>query len=249
MNAELEIQAPVVVEMTASTLTLNLLQRFILRSQGESIWLPLVAQRLIAFLALRDRPEPRMHIAGILWPDADDHHASANLRSTLWRIGQTRLPLLSSTDGALGLRPDMTIDLRNAYSLAHALLDPATPLGDLRLGSASCLREDILPCWCEDWVLIERERFRQVRLHALETLCYRLADDGQISEAIETGLAAVASEPLRESAHRALIKVHLLEGNRVEAVRQFTACKNILREELGVDPSAELSEAIGAMAR
>jgi DNA-binding SARP family transcriptional activator len=69
-----------------------------------------------------------------------------------------------------------------------------------------------------------------------------------MAQAIEAGLAAVAGEPLRESAHRALIRVHLQEGNRVEAIRQFTACKNILRDELGVEPSAELCEALGGIA-
>jgi DNA-binding SARP family transcriptional activator len=245
MNVELQVHAPTVVETTTETLTLSLLQRFALRDQRESICLPLVAQRLIAFLALHDRPQSRFHVAGVLWPDADDHHASANLRSTLWRVNRVGFPMFASADGDLRLRPDVTVDVRSAYVLARQILDPASPPEDPPFGSTSCLGEDILPDWCEDWVLIERERFRQVRLHALEALCLNLADGGFMTQAIEAGLAAIAGEPLRESAYRALISVHLQEGNRVEAMRQFAACKKVLWDELGVEPSAELSKMLG----
>jgi DNA-binding SARP family transcriptional activator len=244
MGVDLQIRAPDPRETTGQNLALGLLQRFDVRTDGEPIWLPLVAQRLIAFLALHDRPQSRMHVAGVLWPEADDHHASANLRSTLWRISRIGPPLLSSVDGSLRLRLDISVDVRDAYSLARRLLEPASAPCDPTLESTTSLREDVLPDWYEDWVVIERERFRQIRLHALEALCYRFADAGLMAQAIEAGLAAVASEPLRESAHRALITVHLREGNRVEALRQFTACKIILRDELGVEPSPELSEVL-----
>jgi DNA-binding SARP family transcriptional activator len=89
-------------------------------------------------------------------------------------------------------------------------------------------------------VLVERERFHQLRLHALEALCDRLITAGRYGEAIDAGLAVVAAEPLRESAHRALIKAHLAEGNHGEAYRQYQLCREILRDELGVEPSNAL---------
>ena len=82
--------------------------------------------------------------------------------------------------------------------------------------------DDLLPDWNEDWVLIERERFRQARLHALEALCDRFSEAGRMMPAIQAGLAAVTADPFRESAHRALIRTHLREGNRSEALRQYS---------------------------
>ena len=96
---------------------------------------------------------------------------------------------------------------------------------------------DLLPGWYEDWVVTEREHFRQLRLHALEQLCEQLTDDGRFGQAVEAGLAAVSGEPLRESAHRVLIRAYLQEGNRAEAIRQYSACRDVLRRELGIDPS------------
>jgi len=74
-------------------------------------------------------------------------------------------------------------------------------------------------------------------LHALENLARRLSAVGRHSDAIQAALAAIRLEPLRESAHRTLIEVHLAEGNRSEAHRQFQRCRRLLRDELGVEPS------------
>src|SRR5215207_2972089 len=96
---------------------------------------------------------------------------------------------------------------------------------------------DLLPDWYDEWIAVDRERLRQLRVHALEALCERWTAERRFGEALEAGLAAVQVEPLRESAHRALIGMHLAEGNVVEAVRQYETCKRLMARELGVRPS------------
>jgi DNA-binding SARP family transcriptional activator len=96
---------------------------------------------------------------------------------------------------------------------------------------------DLLPEWDEDWVVLDRERFRQLRLHALEAQCERLSAAGRYGEALELGLAAVEAEPLRESARRAVVRVHLREGNAVEALRAYAVYERLLEAELGLQPS------------
>ena len=99
----------------------------------------------------------------------------------------------------------------------------------------------------EDWVLVEREHYRQIRLHALERIALELAAEGRFGRAAETALAAVATEPLRESAHRALISIHLAQGNRSEAIRQYCIYRRILREELDIEPSSQMEQLVGAV--
>ena len=99
------------------------------------------------------------------------------------------------------------------------------------------LAGDLLPDWCDDWVLDEREGLRQTRLHTLETLARRLGASGRHADAIQAALVAIRLEPLRETAHRSLIEIHLTEGNWSEACRQFQRYRKLLREELGVEPS------------
>src|SRR5437867_4028183 len=68
------------------------------------------------------------------------------------------------------------------------------------------LHEDLLPDWYDDWVALERERLRQLRVHALEQLCDRLLVAERFGEATEAALAASRTEPLRESPQRLLIR-------------------------------------------
>ena len=58
-------------------------------------------------------------------------------------------------------------------------------------------------------------------------------------------MAAVAAEPLRESAQRALIRAHLAEGNRSEALRQYRSYESLLRDELGLEPTSDLKALVG----
>jgi DNA-binding SARP family transcriptional activator len=66
----------------------------------------------------------------------------------------------------------------------------------------------LFPGWYDDWVLLERERLRRLRLHALEVLADKLVREGRYGEAVQATYAAVRTEPLRESAHRAVVRVH-----------------------------------------
>ena len=231
----------VVLESAATTLRIDVLQGFEATDRGRVIPLPLVSQRLLALLALSDRPQTRVHAAGVLWPDADERHASANLRSALWRLSSIEPPLVVR-DPSLRLSPGITVDVRTAYALAARVLEPVAPLADLGPDPTAWFVDDLLPDWNEDWVLIERERFRQARLHALEALCDRYSEAGLMMPAIQAGLAAVTADPFRESAHRALIRAHLREGNRSEALRQYSSYRRMLDEELGIEPTAALSE-------
>lgn len=99
---------------------------------------------------------------------------------------------------------------------------------------------ELLPGWYDEWVLHERERLRQLRLHALEGLSALLVEQRRHVAALEAAFIAVRLEPLRESAHRAVVAVHVAEGNVCEAIRHYDAYRVLLDRELGVEPSERL---------
>jgi len=226
---------------TGAHTSLSLLNAFELRCDGEPVALPISAQRLLAFLALHERPLLRPFVAGTLWLDADDERAGASLRSSLWRLNRSGHRLVEATTMQLGLAPGIDVDLRRSFALAQRLLDGTAGADELD-SAEERLDGEVLPDWYDDWLLFERERFRQLSLHALEALADRLVAAGRLTRALGAALAAVRGEPLRESAHRALIRVHLAEGNRAEALRQGELCRRLLRERLGVDASPQLDQ-------
>ena len=219
---------------------LSLLGSFELVCARSRVHLPMSCQRLVALLALHDRPLLRLYVASVLWLDSPEDRAYANLRSALWRLHRCAAVLVDAVGQELRLSPRVAVDLREAEAAAHRILEVGE-LDEARFEAAQ-LNDDLLPDWYDDWVLLERERFRQVRLHALDTLCERLTTGGRLEEALEAGLSAVAAEPLRESAHRAVIRVHLAEGNTAEAIRHYRLCRRLLKDQLGIEPSRRMQE-------
>ena len=117
--------------------------------------------------------------------------------------------------GTLSLARSVRVDVRELTEWAQRMLDPRSEADAATVPDVG-LRGELLPGWYDDWVLLERERLRQLRMHALEALAEKLADAGRYGEAVQAAYAAVVAEPLRESAHRAVVRVHLVEGNLAE---------------------------------
>ncbi len=218
---------------------LTLLRSFALHVDGTAMLLPGGIQRIVAYLALAGRPVGRMRLAGTLWPETSDARAAANLRCGLWRLRQTRLPVVESFSDQIELNQSVSVDVRTATEEARQTLDSQSAEVPERV-DCRMLMADVLEDWYDDWVQIEREHFRHLRLHALEALCHRLLVADRPVDAIQVGLAAVAGEPLRESAQTMLIKAHLAEGNRYEAIRQYRSYCAVLKRELGLEPSPDL---------
>jgi DNA-binding SARP family transcriptional activator len=220
-------------------LRLTLLGRFELSAEGRPISLPWRCQRLIALLALRQSPVTRTCVAGTLWPEVTEERALTNLRSTLWTMPKLDPPVLVVTAHSVTLTPQVAVDYEEAREFADVLLGQEGTCDEASMDEGA-LFADLLPDWSEDWILVERERFRQLRLHGLEALCNRLTQAGRHGRAVYVGMAAVEADPLRESAHGILIRAYLAEGNRSEAVRQYRVYSTLVREELGLDPSPQI---------
>ncbi|WP_211267028.1 AfsR/SARP family transcriptional regulator [Nonomuraea candida] len=218
---------------------MRLLKGFALVVGDTRVTLSSGAQRLLAFLALQDRPRTRTYVAGTLWPEATAARANANLRSSLWRALRTGHRVIEASAHEMALATNINVDIHDAVTRAHRLLDASCRCDDiLNRQTRDDLSADLLPEWSDnEWVLIEQEQYHQLRLYALEAMAKRLTVEGRHGEAVAAALAAVRAEPLRESAHRVLIDAHLAAGNRAAAQHQYEQCRRILLDELGLEPS------------
>jgi DNA-binding SARP family transcriptional activator len=218
------------------SVSVTLLGGFRLRVGRKDVELVAGAQRLAALLALRGRMS-RSRLAGTLWPDTTEQRALASLRTGIWRINTTTPRLVACSAGMVDLDAAVRVDVRELVDRALKLMRDDAPQG----GSWNHLPEDdgeLLPDWEDEWLVDDRERLRQLRLHVLETLAGRLATEGRFGLALELALAALRSDVLRESAHRSVISVHMAEGNVSEARRAYATCCEVLERELGIAPTA-----------
>jgi DNA-binding SARP family transcriptional activator len=223
---------------TTCLVELFLLDTFALRGRGQPLQIGASGERLLALLALHGRQASRRTVAGKLWPEKPDDRAAGNLRSVLWRMPPG---LIETTGTHLALAVHVRCDVVEFVARARRLIDGIVAPADL---NHELYGADLLPNWSEDWVAFERERIRQLRIHALDALSARLTEAGRYSDAIAAGLTSVAAEPLRESAHRMVISAHLAEGNCSEALRQYERFRALLAAELELEPSPQLIELI-----
>jgi DNA-binding SARP family transcriptional activator len=246
--AEVRTQPNVQSDEPGEPVRLRLLGGFDLRIGDQIVTLPLNVCRMIALLAVRDRPLTRTGLAYVMWMDTTRSRATANLRSTLWKLGPQRDQLVQCDGDRLWLVPHISVDLTRVVAQAKRLISPAADLApdDMNVDE---LTDELLPDWDEEWLNDEREQLRQLRVHALEALCCRLGDEGRGAEAVCAGQAAVAAEPLRESAQRVLIGAHLAEGNLSEARRQFEIYRRLLWESLQLSPSQQMTRLLAGALR
>ncbi|MFI9150217.1 BTAD domain-containing putative transcriptional regulator [Streptomyces sp. NPDC053367] len=215
---------------------MRLLGQFRLELGTEPVELCRNGQRLLAFMGLRQRVS-RTVLAGTLWPEVTEGHARGSLRTTLWKLPRAEPPLVRCRGDMLLVTPALHVDVHDLTRTALAVVQGTGPALDALPPPDLLTGEDLLPGWDEDWVLLERERLRQLRLHALDTLADALVRQDRPALAMEAAWASVRAEPLRESAHRAVVSAHLAEGNIGEALRHYEAFRRLLEEELGVEPS------------
>ena len=208
---------------------------------GRPVKMSLSAQRLCVLLALHGG-QRRSYLAGMLWPDVRDGQALTRLRCALSRLRRQHDGLIETDGQTVALHPSVRVDVDELRAVARDVI--ASRIDPERL-SAVCERlvdpPELLLGWYDDWVLQERDRINQLRLRALEALVDQLLEAGQHPAAFEAASAAIRLDPLRESTHRALMRVYLAEGNPALAGRQVKQYREILRAEVGSDePTPEM---------
>ncbi|MFY1670505.1 AfsR/SARP family transcriptional regulator [Plantactinospora sp. WMMB334] len=229
---------------------LLLLDGFNLLHDGVPVVVPRGLQRIIALVGLRPGAT-RAHLAGLLWPDTPEERAMSSLRTALWRLRQEgSCPVLTAGD-TVRLDPQVRLDIDDLVRAADRVRDDGDPRWATKIRGAG--RHDLLPGWYDEWVLLERERLRQLRLHMLEEIARSHLRAGQHGDALQAALEAVRAEPLRETPHRLVVEIHLDEGNAYEALQAFYVYRDLLLRELQLEPSetmcALLSDLLAPISR
>lgn len=210
--------------------------------------LPRKSRALLAYLAThRGRTVPRDHLGALLWSNGSTDRARQSLRQSLVAV---RAALGAAADSALvvdgngiALRTDAPIGIDVAvFDRLSASRDPAELEDADRLFRGEFLEGlDLDGEPFAEWLEMERERLRSRRLDTLQRLAEAQDGAGQSDAAIAIARRLVDADPLREEAHRLLMRLLAAAGRRGEALRQFASCVDILKSELGVEPDEETS--------
>ena len=202
---------------------------------GATVQLERKEAGLLALLAV-DGPTPRNKIASLLWPDKGDGAARNNLRQ--------RLHLLRRRAGC-----DLTETSSDVLHLADTVWHDIAGFGELLIQDVAAAPGDLLEALdysdCEHfdaWARAARQQWRVARRSKLAEITSRLERDGHIALALQYGERLIQDDPLLEHAHRRLMRLHYLRGDRAAALSAFSRCRDLLRRELGASPDRETIE-------
>jgi ABC-type oligopeptide transport system substrate-binding subunit/DNA-binding SARP family transcriptional activator len=222
-----------------STAQVYALGPFEIRCDGQPLPKPptLKSQSLLAYLLLhRDRPQPRDRLIGLFWADRPEDKARNSLSTALWHIRRALPESLAVRADAqtvqIAPQGDLWLDVEAFEALA------ASKESHRLEEAAGLARGDFLEGLLDDWVLGERHRLQALLCEVLAQLVQAYEAQEQHEAALETAQRLLAQDPLREDAHRAVMRAYARLGRRNAALEQYQRGTEILRQELGVEPTA-----------
>lgn len=236
--------------MSPARLHVHLFGPFRLLRDDHSIagFEPARLRDLLSYLILfRTTPVSRQQLAFTLWPDTSDRQALKNLRTLLTRLRQA-LPdadeFIHVTPQTLQWRSEAHFDLdvtEFETALARAAQaqtdgDSATATSELTAAVAA-YTGDLLPECYDDWILPLRARLRLAYSDALERLVLSLEEQRDYGQALSYAQRLLQVDPLHEATYRYLMRLHLAQGNRTEALRTYQACQAMLQREFATAPT------------
>ena len=200
------------------------------------------ATALLAHLALADRPRSREALCELLWPDQDPEHARGALRRTLSTlrksVGEEWIDTAGDSVALLGT-DGLEVDVRRFRALAAG---DADDLAD----AVEVFRGELLEGFYvrdspgfDAWYAHEADTLQRELGAALARLVRALTERGEYGRAIHEARRWLALDPLHEPAHRELIRLYALDGDRAAALAQYRDCVRTLSQELGVPPVDE----------
>lgn len=215
------------------------------------------SQALLIYLAASGRAHPREKLATLFWDEMADSAARKNLTKALSNIRKLIGDQLETDNQTASLAWDQnpTVDLlvfdqqiTNATGAPSTEASTPAPVEQANLQKAVTLyRGDFLAAFhvkdaplFEEWVWTERERLHTLALAGLQHLADCLIQQGNPTEATPFLQRLLEIDPLLEEGHLLLIQTLAQSGQRSAALKQYEQCQQILSEELGVEPNAEL---------
>jgi len=220
----------------------------------ETRWGRRKAKTLIKLLALQPQRQfswqmHREQLIELLWPGQDSEQGLNNFHKALHAARRALEPGLSagSSSRFLQMRDQLLIlqstsEVSVDVSEFEALAEAALKTGErdrieaaLEIYQGELLPEDLY----EDWTAVLREQLRTQKEQLLLRLAAACEASGDTVRATEAYRQLVASNPCNEVAHRGLMRLFAAVGQRYLAVEQFRACKELLRQELDVEPESE----------
>jgi DNA-binding SARP family transcriptional activator len=215
---------------------------------------------LLAYLAFyRDRVHSREVLFELFWPECIPEAGRRSLRVALSSLRHQLEPpgvpqgaVIIADRNSVRLNPvAVTTDVAEfeaalqSAARAKSSVERVQHLTD----AVELYRDPLLPDYYENWILLEQQRLAELFFETLRELLTLMAQAGDTNRALHYALKGVGVDPLREEAHRDLMRFYVATGQPDAALRQFHELERILTQALRNTPDAKPTAAIRELAQ
>ena len=196
----------------------------------------------------------RERAADTLWPDAARGKAASRLSSTLLRLRRALgggALAIETDEGGLGLAASGPLDVDILDLAACTTRLRQSELPEWRKPDVAALeaainlrRGGFLEGLDGDWVLAARQRCAEIYEAGLEALIRYHRHCGHMGRSIDAARTLVRQDPYREDIQAVLVELYARQGQRRRALAQYSVCRDLLKEDLGVEPGPELAASL-----
>jgi DNA-binding SARP family transcriptional activator len=209
-------------------------------------------RELFCYLLIhRNRPHPRESLANLLWSETTTEKSKKYLRQALWHLHgafekldikfNNQVIQVEHDWVQLNSNENLRLDVSQFEETYKSIRDVSG--AEVSESSAAAMqkatdlyRGELLEGWYQDWCLFERERFHNMYLTMLDKLLSYCRARHLFDTGINYGLTLLRYDRANEKAHRQLMRLQYMAGNRTEALRQYERCVTALKEELDIRP-------------
>ena len=210
------------------------------------------AQELLCYIIIhQQQPFPREALSEILWENHPPRKSRKYLRQAIWQL-QSSLKLHGNHIYSLILvdpkwvcfnsDANCSVDVRdfervfNQINILH-VHDMQNSDFDLVQDALKLYKGNFLEGWYQEWCIVERERYQRMYLVMLDKIIQYCEINQKYDVGLVYGARILCMDRASERAHRQMMRLYMLSGDRSQAIRQYKHCEEALCSELGVAPS------------
>ncbi len=217
------------------------------------------AELFVAWLVMNPGQHRRERLADLLWDERDSSRALGNMRTLLARLPKPIKSFLQTSTQSIGLDPEARViidllefdrlmvdeHLSTSKEIATKAIAPKAMATKAMTAEEMATGEILAGIFVEEsegldeWMVRLREAYQQKSIDLLHKLTELSLTQRDFSQGVLYAQKLVQLDPLRESSYRTLMLLLARSGRRVEALKVFTRCTEMLQDEFDLTPEAE----------
>jgi len=240
-----------VVPFAPARITIRTFGAIEIRSQDRvlatSDWMTQTSRDLFLLFLANPMGLTKGEVGLILWPDASPSELKLRFKNAIYRMRHaigSDVVLFQDNIYMFNRAVDQEYDVQNFISAIKNAREEKQDQKKIKALSRAMAvyKGEYLPSLDVEWVILDREKYKTMFMHAAEELAGLYLKQDDIEKTLQTGQHALNEDPYYEPLHRIIMQAHAIRGDRASVSRQYEKCRTMLMDGIGLVPSDQTDQ-------